>query len=153
TARPRRARPGGPVASRRAPSGGTAMNAEPLLDVRGLTKSFGGFTAVAEVDLAGWPGTIHPGIGPNGGGQTPPFPGLTRAPRTPPGGPGHVPVRRPRLARRPPAPRHPPRPDPVVPDHEPLPAADRTRVGAGRGPGPAPAHLGLLHRPPGRNGQ
>jgi branched-chain amino acid transport system ATP-binding protein len=53
------------------------MNAEPLLDVRGLTKSFGGFTAVAQVDLAVWPGTIHSVIGPNGAGKTTLFRVLT----------------------------------------------------------------------------
>ena len=46
------------------------MNTEPLLDIRGLTKVFGGFTAVAEVDLAVRPGTIHSVIGPNGAGKT-----------------------------------------------------------------------------------
>jgi branched-chain amino acid transport system ATP-binding protein len=46
------------------------VSAEPLLDIRGLTKAFGGFTAVAEVDLAVWPGTIHAVIGPNGAGKT-----------------------------------------------------------------------------------
>jgi branched-chain amino acid transport system ATP-binding protein len=57
------------------------MNAEPLLDVRGLTKSFGGFTAVAQVDLAVWPGTIHSVIGPNGAGKTTLFRVLTGAHR------------------------------------------------------------------------
>jgi branched-chain amino acid transport system ATP-binding protein len=46
------------------------MSAPPLLDIRGLTKVFGGFTAVAEVDLAVRPGTIHSVIGPNGAGKT-----------------------------------------------------------------------------------
>ena len=52
----------------------TATNAmaatEPLLDIHGLTKVFGGFTAVAGVDLAVRPGTIHSVIGPNGAGKT-----------------------------------------------------------------------------------
>jgi len=46
------------------------MSAQPLLDVRGLTKVFGGFAAVSEVDLAVRPGTIHSVIGPNGAGKT-----------------------------------------------------------------------------------
>ena len=46
------------------------MSAQPLLDVRGLTKVFGGFAAVYEVDLAVRPGTIHSVIGPNGAGKT-----------------------------------------------------------------------------------
>lgn len=53
------------------------MSAEPLLDARGLTKAFGGFTAVAEVDLAVRPGTIHSVIGPNGAGKTTLFRVLT----------------------------------------------------------------------------
>ncbi len=46
------------------------MSAQPLLDIHGLTKVFGGFTAVADVDLAVWPGTVHSVIGPNGAGKT-----------------------------------------------------------------------------------
>ena len=41
-----------------------------LLEIRGLGKRFGGFTAVDEVDLAAEPGTIHSVIGPNGAGKT-----------------------------------------------------------------------------------
>ena len=41
-----------------------------MLAVEGLTKSFGGFTAVAEVDLVVDPGAIHAVIGPNGAGKT-----------------------------------------------------------------------------------
>lgn len=41
-----------------------------LLQVRGLGKRFGGFTAVDRVDLAVEPGTIHSVIGPNGAGKT-----------------------------------------------------------------------------------
>jgi branched-chain amino acid transport system ATP-binding protein len=41
-----------------------------VLAVERLTKSFGGFTAVAEVELAVEPGTIHAVIGPNGAGKT-----------------------------------------------------------------------------------
>jgi len=46
------------------------ISTQPLLDVRGLTKVFGGFAAVSEVDLAVRPGTIHSVIGPNGAGKT-----------------------------------------------------------------------------------
>jgi branched-chain amino acid transport system ATP-binding protein len=41
-----------------------------VLAVERLTKSFGGFTAVAEVDLVVDPGAIHAVIGPNGAGKT-----------------------------------------------------------------------------------
>jgi branched-chain amino acid transport system ATP-binding protein len=53
------------------------MSAQPLLDIRGLTKAFGGFTAVADVDLAVRPATIHSVIGPNGAGKTTLFRVLT----------------------------------------------------------------------------
>jgi branched-chain amino acid transport system ATP-binding protein len=41
-----------------------------VLAVERLTKSFGGFTAVAEVELVVEPGSIHAVIGPNGAGKT-----------------------------------------------------------------------------------
>jgi branched-chain amino acid transport system ATP-binding protein len=41
-----------------------------VLAVEGLTKTFGGFTAVAGVDLVVEPGAIHAVIGPNGAGKT-----------------------------------------------------------------------------------
>jgi branched-chain amino acid transport system ATP-binding protein len=41
-----------------------------MLEIRGLAKRFGGFTAVDHVDLAVEPGTIHSVIGPNGAGKT-----------------------------------------------------------------------------------
>ena len=41
-----------------------------MLAVERLTKSFGGFTAVADVDLVVEPGAIHAVIGPNGAGKT-----------------------------------------------------------------------------------
>lgn len=59
----------------------TATGTGPLLDIRGLTMVFGGFTAVAEVDLAVRPGTIHSVIGPNGAGKTTLFRVVTGAHR------------------------------------------------------------------------
>jgi branched-chain amino acid transport system ATP-binding protein len=41
-----------------------------VLEVEGLTKSFGGFTAVADIRLSVEPGAIHAVIGPNGAGKT-----------------------------------------------------------------------------------
>lgn len=43
---------------------------EPLLDISGLSRDFGGFRAVDGVDLSVAPGTIHSVIGPNGAGKT-----------------------------------------------------------------------------------
>jgi len=42
----------------------------PVLEVRGLTKRFGGLTAVDSVDLSFPPGRLHAIIGPNGAGKT-----------------------------------------------------------------------------------
>jgi len=43
---------------------------EPILTVRGVSKSFGGVRALNQVNLAIHPGTIHALIGPNGSGKT-----------------------------------------------------------------------------------
>ncbi len=42
----------------------------PVLELKGITKSFGGVRAVAELDLAVERGSIHGLIGPNGSGKT-----------------------------------------------------------------------------------
>ena len=42
----------------------------PLLQTRGLTKSFGGLTAVDQVSIDFMPGQVHAVIGPNGAGKT-----------------------------------------------------------------------------------
>src|SRR5579859_5824603 len=47
-----------------------ADSREPMLEVRGLTKSFGGLSAVAELDLKVFPREIVSIIGPNGAGKT-----------------------------------------------------------------------------------
>jgi branched-chain amino acid transport system permease protein len=48
-----------------------AMTADrPLLEVRGVSKRFGGLTAVDDADLVVQPGTITALIGPNGSGKT-----------------------------------------------------------------------------------
>ncbi|HJV63307.1 MAG TPA: ABC transporter ATP-binding protein [Albitalea sp.] len=49
-----------------------------LLEARGLTKEFKGFTAVSDVNLAVGRGTIHALIGPNGAGKTTCFNLLTK---------------------------------------------------------------------------
>jgi branched-chain amino acid transport system ATP-binding protein len=46
------------------------MSAAPLLEVRGLTKEFGGLTAVRSVDFTVAAGQIKALIGPNGAGKT-----------------------------------------------------------------------------------
>ena len=53
-------------------------HATPILEVRGLTKEFKGFTAVSGVDLTVQRGTIHALIGPNGAGKTTCFNLLTK---------------------------------------------------------------------------
>src|SRR3954447_2313089 len=49
-----------------------------ILETRGLTKEFRGFTAVQGVDLRLRRGTIHALIGPNGAGKTTVFNLLTK---------------------------------------------------------------------------
>jgi branched-chain amino acid transport system ATP-binding protein len=44
--------------------------AEPLISVRGLTKSFGGIIATNALEMDVWTGEIHAVIGPNGAGKT-----------------------------------------------------------------------------------
>jgi branched-chain amino acid transport system ATP-binding protein len=52
--------------------------AEPILETRGLSKDFRGFSAVQSVDLTVRRGTIHALIGPNGAGKTTVFNLLTK---------------------------------------------------------------------------
>ena len=54
------------------------INNDIILETRGLTKSFKGFTAVSDVDLKVKRGTIHALIGPNGAGKTTCFNLLTK---------------------------------------------------------------------------
>jgi branched-chain amino acid transport system ATP-binding protein len=56
-------------ASNSMPDPGAAPR-EPLLDVRGLSRSFRGLEALADYDLQLAAGTIHGVIGPNGAGKT-----------------------------------------------------------------------------------
>ena len=53
-------------------------NAQPLLEGVGVTKNFGGLTAVNKVDFQIYPGEIVGLIGPNGSGKTTLFDCLSR---------------------------------------------------------------------------
>ncbi|MGY3728650.1 MULTISPECIES: ABC transporter ATP-binding protein [Cobetia] len=68
--------PSPPIQGPRA-SGGASATA-PILETRGLSKGFRGFTAVDDVDLQIQEGHIHALIGPNGAGKTTVFNLLTR---------------------------------------------------------------------------
>lgn len=48
----------------------TSSTAQPLVEVRGITKQFGDFTAVNNVDLTLYTGEIFSLLGPNGAGKT-----------------------------------------------------------------------------------
>lgn len=46
------------------------MNPQPVIDVRGLVKRFGEFSAVRDVDLRVYGGEVHGFLGPNGAGKS-----------------------------------------------------------------------------------
>src|SRR3546814_2255773 len=48
----------------------SAMTGSPILEVRGVSKKFGGLRALSEVDLTVVEGSIHAIIGPNGAGKS-----------------------------------------------------------------------------------
>lgn len=52
------------------PSAGAAAGSAPLLEIRGLTKSFNGVSALSGVDLAMYPGEVHGLLGANGSGKS-----------------------------------------------------------------------------------
>jgi len=52
------------------PTGGAVSEEQPIIEARGLTRSFHGFVAVNNVDLRVRRGTIHALIGPNGAGKS-----------------------------------------------------------------------------------
>ena len=53
------------------------MEAQPMLELRGLRKSFGGLRVIDDLDLSVMPGEIVSVIGPNGAGKTTLFNVLT----------------------------------------------------------------------------
>ncbi|MCA1645308.1 MAG: ATP-binding cassette domain-containing protein, partial [Chloroflexi bacterium] len=55
----------------------TQKPSEPLLEVKGLFKRFGGLVAADHIDLVAYPGEIVSVIGPNGSGKTTLFNMLT----------------------------------------------------------------------------
>jgi branched-chain amino acid transport system permease protein len=58
------------LSGNRQQAGAVAAASSPLLEVKALSKHFGGLRAVDGVDFAVAPGTIHALIGPNGSGKT-----------------------------------------------------------------------------------
>lgn len=52
-------------------------SSRPILEVRGLSKSFGGLQALADISFQVLPATIHAVIGPNGAGKTTLFNAIT----------------------------------------------------------------------------
>ena len=47
-------------------------HAQPVIEIRGLTKDFGNFRAVDNLDLTVYRGDIFGFLGPNGAGKVPP---------------------------------------------------------------------------------
>src|SRR5712671_2358625 len=43
---------------------------EPLLEMTGISKSFGGTTVLQNVDFTAWPGEVHALVGENGAGKS-----------------------------------------------------------------------------------
>ncbi len=43
---------------------------EPLLEMKGISKSFGGNLVLSDVDLEIWPGEVHALVGENGAGKS-----------------------------------------------------------------------------------
>ncbi|HEY0793746.1 MAG TPA: sugar ABC transporter ATP-binding protein [Chthoniobacterales bacterium] len=51
-------------------AGPSSANGQPILEVRGVTKSFPGVRALKSVDLRIWPGEVHALMGENGAGKS-----------------------------------------------------------------------------------
>ena len=79
---PNSGKAGGPSGARpeneKAGGGENVLDTAPIIEARALTRSFGGFVAVKNVDLKIRAGTIHALIGPNGAGKSTLFNLLTK---------------------------------------------------------------------------
>ncbi|RYD30105.1 MAG: sugar ABC transporter ATP-binding protein, partial [Sphingomonadales bacterium] len=47
-----------------------SASTKPILELRGVSKRYGGVAALTGVDFAAWPGTIHAVLGENGAGKS-----------------------------------------------------------------------------------
>ena len=127
----------------RPPTGTAAESGEPLLQVRGLTKSFGKLVVASGYDFDVHAGMLHSFIGPNGAGKTTFFNMLTGLI---PSNAGTVTFLGKDITQLADARACPSRSCPVVPDRQRLHQSHRLRERPPRRPGAAPGGLRSLAR-------